>query len=66
MPQAFPFQSNRKILFSVIGLVVVLAAPTLTRGADSKAPAVGAVAPDFTLNSQDGTPVNLHNYKGQG
>jgi|SRR5215469_1220636 len=65
MLQASPSQSNRKILFSVIGLVVVLAAYTLTRGADSKAPALGAVAPDFTLNSQDGTPVNLHDYKGK-
>jgi len=65
MLQPAPSQSNRKILLAVIGLVLVLAAYTLTRGADAKAPAVGAVAPDFTLNAQDGTPVSLHDYKGK-
>ena len=28
-------------------------------------PAEGAKAPDFTLNSQEGTPISLHNYKGK-
>ena len=28
-------------------------------------PAVGSVAPDFTLNSQEGTPVRLKDYRGQ-
>ena len=58
-------KTNRKALLAVIGLVVVLAGYTLTRGADSKIPAVGAAAPDFTLTSQDGTPVNLHDFKGK-
>lgn len=31
---------------------------------DSKAPAVGAAAPDFTLNSQESKPVSLHDFKG--
>jgi peroxiredoxin Q/BCP len=57
--------TNRKALLAVIGLVVVLAGYTLTRGADSKTPAVGATAPDFTLTSQDGTPVNLHDFRGK-
>ncbi len=65
MLQASPSQSNRKALFAVIGLILVLAAYTLTRGADSKAPAVGSAAPDFTLNSQEGTPVNLRDFKGK-
>ncbi len=33
--------------------------------AREKAPATGASAPDFTLNSQEGTPVSLHEYRGR-
>ena len=29
------------------------------------APSVGSVAPEFTLNSQEGTPVSLKDYRGQ-
>ena len=65
MLQPSPTKTNRKALLAVIGLVVVLAGYTLTRGADSKTPAVGAGAPDFTLTSQDGTPVSLHDFKGK-
>ena len=63
--QPSPSNTNRKALVAVIGLVIVLAGYTLTRGADSKAPAVRAPAPDFTLTSQDGSPVNLHDFKGK-
>ena len=65
MLQPSQSNTNRKALLAVIGLVVVLAGYTLTRGADSKTPAVGGAAPDFTLTSQDGTPVNLHDFKGK-
>src|SRR5271167_3859702 len=65
MLQASPSDTNRKALLAVIGLVLVLAGYTLTRGADSKVPAVGATAPDFTLNSQEGTPISLHDFKGK-
>jgi peroxiredoxin Q/BCP len=65
MLQSSPTKTNRKALLAVIGLVVVLAGYTLTRGADSKIPAVGAAAPDFTLTSEDGTPVSLHDFKGK-
>src|ERR1700733_4567917 len=65
MLQPSPTKTNRKALLAVIGLVVVLAGYTLTRGADSKNPAVGAAAPDFPLTSQDGTPVSLHDFKGK-
>jgi peroxiredoxin Q/BCP len=33
--------------------------------ADSKAPAVGSTAPDFTLNSQESKAVSLHDFKGR-
>jgi peroxiredoxin Q/BCP len=33
--------------------------------ASDKPPMAGTVAPDFTLNSQEGTPVNLHDYRGK-
>jgi thioredoxin-dependent peroxiredoxin len=65
MLQPSPPNTNRKALLAVIGLVVVLAGYTLTRGDDSKTPAVGATAPDFTLTSQDGTPVSLHDFRGK-
>src|ERR1700683_3617537 len=35
------------------------------RAARDKAPATGAAAPDFTLNSQEGTPISLHEYRGK-
>lgn len=33
--------------------------------AGDKTPAVGTEAPDFTLNSQDGKPVSLHDFRGK-
>src|SRR5215475_631682 len=33
--------------------------------AGDKAPAVGTQAPDFTLNSQEGKPISLHDFKGK-
>jgi len=44
------------VLIAVIGANV--------RGGD-KSPAVGTLAPDFTLNSQEGKPVSLHDFKGE-
>jgi len=50
------------------GLAVVLACVALfvfgTRAGD-KAPAVGTPAPDFTLNSQEGKAISLHDFKGK-
>jgi len=47
------------LLLAVLGLGI--------RGlyADSKAPAVGSPAPDFTLNSQESKAVSLHDFKGK-
>lgn len=49
-------------LVVVVASVVVLA--VLLRAGD-KAPAVGSPAPDFALNSQEGKPISLHDFKGK-
>ena len=54
----------RKLLTAVIVIAAIaIVAPRLTRAAS--VPAVGASAPDFTLNSQDGTPITLSHYGGK-
>ncbi|HYA64026.1 MAG TPA: peroxiredoxin [Candidatus Sulfotelmatobacter sp.] len=49
-------------LVVVVGGVAVLA--VLLRAGD-RGPAVDSQAPDFTLNSQEGKPISLHNFKGK-
>jgi peroxiredoxin Q/BCP len=51
----------------VVGLLLLAALGLGIRKlhADSKAPAVGTSAPDFTLNSQESKPVSLHDFKGK-
>jgi peroxiredoxin Q/BCP len=47
--------------------ILAVAAPAI-HAQDQQAstmPAVGAQAPDFKVNSQEGTPVSLHEYKGK-
>ena len=54
----------RKYLgFLILIVAVALIAPRLLRAA--AVPAVGTTAPDFTLNSQAGTPVTLSQYRGK-
>ena len=54
----------RKLLTAVIVIAAIaIVAPRLTRAAS--VPTVGASAPDFTLNSQDGTPITLSHYGGK-
>jgi peroxiredoxin Q/BCP len=53
-------KSLKAIALCVTSFVV---SPLLCFAGD--APAVGSVAPEFTLNSQEGTPVSLKDYRGQ-
>src|SRR5881227_119585 len=48
------------VVLLLIGVAVVRAMRT-----GGKAPSSGATAPDFTLNSQDGKPLSLHDLRGK-
>lgn len=43
----------------------LLAAFAVTTAAAASVPQVGSVAPEFTLNSQQGAPISLKDYRGQ-
>ncbi len=49
--------------------LVALAIPAIhapaTHADDQTVPTVGTVAPDFTLDSQEGKPISLHDFKGK-
>ncbi len=48
----------------VVGLAVAALVGNAVRAGD-KAPVVGTAAPDFTLNSQEGKAISLHDFKGK-
>lgn len=50
---------------SLILLAMVLAGFGLMKLNAGAMPEIGSAAPDFTLNSQDGTPVSLNSYRGK-
>src|SRR6266446_6873636 len=52
------------IIISLVLLLVVVAVVRAMRTGD-KAPPSGTPAPDFTLNSQDGKPLSLHDFRGK-
>jgi thioredoxin-dependent peroxiredoxin len=49
----------------VLVVAVLMGAAYNALHASGKAPAVGEAAPDFTLMSQEGQPVNLHEFRGK-
>ena len=57
------------MLYVWVAAVVVLAGAVVLLVSNSragdKAPAIGTEAPDFTLNSQDGKPISLHDFRGK-
>jgi thioredoxin-dependent peroxiredoxin len=50
------------LLVAVVVVLIVLVPRLLSRTA---APSEGSTAPDFTLPSQDGSPVSLKSYRGK-
>jgi peroxiredoxin Q/BCP len=51
------------LIAATVLLLVVVAVRAMQTG--KKAPAAGAAAPDFTVNSQEGKPVSLHDFRGK-
>src|SRR6201997_1087883 len=66
-PSSFPEILMSKIVLVSAALVVVVTGVLAVRSfaSDDVVPQVGQTAPQFTLPSQEGTPVSLDSYKGK-
>src|SRR5215469_6855306 len=53
------------VMAGVLAGVALVAMLTVKLRTGHKRPAVGTAAPDFTLNSQEGRAVSLHDFKGK-
>ena len=61
---------SRAVAFLVLGAGLILLArplfhPSAIQADEQAIPAVGTMAPDFTLPSQEGTPISLHSLRGK-
>ena len=56
-----------KMIGICVAVIVLLVGVLVVRGmrTGGKAPSLGTPAPDFTLNSQDGKPLSLHDLRGK-
>jgi thioredoxin-dependent peroxiredoxin len=52
-------------ILGAIAIIVIVGLLVSASRAGDKSPAVGSAAPDFTLNSQEGKAINLHDFKGK-
>jgi thioredoxin-dependent peroxiredoxin len=62
--------ASRMLPYLLLAVALAAAAyPTIhapsTRADDQAVPAIGAMAPDFTLDSQEGKPISLHDFRGK-
>jgi peroxiredoxin Q/BCP len=56
-----------KMIWVLVTVIVLLVGVAVVRAmrTGKKAPSSGSPAPDFTLNSQDGKPLSLHDLRGK-
>ena len=52
-------------ILAIIFILLVSVAVVRAMRTGKRAPAAGTLAPDFTLNAQDGKPVSLHDLRGK-
>jgi peroxiredoxin Q/BCP len=53
------------LVSAIVAVIALIGILGMALRAGDKTPAVGSGAPDFTLNSQDGKSISLHDYKGK-